>query len=76
MSAGITWQQAKQLVLNWLNWRLQQIPVSQRTAPTLQFDFQSWSYPDMIAQVSMDTYVGQRYVGYQIRNIGDYVIVG
>mgnify|MGYP000386113594 CR=1 FL=1 len=72
----ISYSQAKQLTLDYLEDWMSKLPVAQRNAPVIIFDWRSWSIPQMIAQVRADTEVGKRYVYYYIGSLKRYVIVG
>lgn len=72
----ITYEQAKKLTLDYLNHWMRSLPAAQRTAPVIIFDFRSWSIPDMINQVTLDTEVGRRYVNFYIKSLKVYVIKG
>jgi len=72
----ISYAEAKRLTLDYLRSWMEQLPAAQRTMPVIVFDFRSWSIPEMISQVTMDTDVGRRYVYYYIGSLRRYVIVG
>lgn len=74
--AEITYEQAKKLTLDYLNDWMSKLPAAQRTAPVIIFDFRSWSIPDMLNQVQMDTDIGKRYVNFYIKSLKRYVIKG
>lgn len=76
MPIPITYAQAKQLTLDYLRDWMNRLPVAQRTAPVIVFNWRSWSIPEMIAQVTNDTEIGRRYVYYYIGSLGEYVITG
>jgi len=71
----ISYAEAKRLTLDYLKDWMERLPVAQRTAPVLVFNFRSWSIPAMIAQVEADTDVGRRFVYYYIGSLKRYVIV-
>jgi len=72
----ISYAEAKRLTLDYLRDWMARLPAAQRTMPVIVFDFRSWSIPEMISQVTMDTDVGRRYVYYYIGSLRRYVIVG
>jgi len=72
----ITYQQAKQLTLAYLRDWMAKLPVAQRNAPVIIFNMRSWTIPQMISQVEMDTDVGRRFVYYYIGSLRRYVIRG
>jgi len=72
----ISYEEAKRLTLDYLRSWMQQLPVAQRTRPVIVFDWRSWSIPEMISQVEMNTDVGRRYVYFYIGSLRRYVITG
>jgi len=72
----IDYETAKRLTLDYLREWMARLPVAQRTMPVIVFDWRSWSLPEMISQVEMDTDVGRRYVYYYIGSLRRYVITG
>ena len=76
MALEITYAEAKRLTLDYLRDWLAKLPVAQRNAPVIIFDMRSWTIPQMISQVQMDTDVGRRFVYYYIGSLRRYVIRG
>ena len=76
MALEITYAEAKRLTLDYLRDWLTKLPVAQRNAPVIIFDMRSWTIPQMISQVQMDTDVGRRFVYYYIGSLRRYVIRG
>jgi len=74
MSIAITYEEAKRLTLEFLNDWMRKLPAAQRTAPIIIFDMRSWSIPQMISAVTMDTDAGKRYVFFYIGSLKKYVI--
>jgi len=76
MALEITYAEAKRLTLDYLRDWLARLPAAQRNAPVIVFDMRSWTIPQMISQVQMDTDVGRRFVYYYIGSLRRYVIRG
>ena len=74
MVQTINFSQAQQLTLAYLDNWLNQLPVSQRSAPTIIFDNRAWSVASMKAQVQMGTQVGKQYINYYVTSLKQYVI--
>ena len=72
--ADITAADARTLTLAYLRDLMSKLPAAWRTAPQIQFDFKSYSIPDMIAQVEMNTAVGIRYVSYHTKAAGNIIV--
>ena len=76
MALEITYAEAKRLTLDYLRDWLAKLPVAQRNAPVIIFDMRSWTIPQLISQITMDTDVGRRFVYYYIASLKRYVIKG
>jgi hypothetical protein len=74
MAFQITYEEAKRLTLDYLNDWMKKLPAAQRTAPVIIFDMKSWSIPQMISAVTMDTDTGKRYVFFYIGSLKKYTI--
>lgn len=74
MSTAITYEEAKRLTLEFLNDWMKKLPAAQRTAPVIIFDIKSWTIPQMISAVTMNTDTGKRYVYFYITSLKKYTI--
>ena len=76
MALEITYAEAKRLTLDYLRDWLAKLPVAQRNAPVIIFDMRSWTIPQLISQIQMDSPIGKRFVYYYIGSLKRYVIKG
>jgi len=76
MAFQITYEEAKRLTLEGLNEWMKSLPAVERTKPVIIFDMKSWTIPQMISAVTMNTDIGKRYVYFYIGSLKKYVIKG
>lgn len=69
----VSYSEAKMITQDYLKYLLSQQPASWKNSPMIAFDVKTWSIPDMIAQVEMDTDVGRRYTQYHNKQIGNLI---